>query len=235
MLFLSSNYLSVIIPIAFVLFFLSIIFLKYFFSTKQKIIRKLTKLQKKSIHQLKTKEFSRISGKALHIKEPLIAPLSKRKCIFYKFKIEQKRSNGKNSYWDTIVDKEEFQDFFIKQNDEYVIVRPKKFPKNYMSYLVSDKNAKSGTFNDPTPELENLLNQFNIKSTSLFGLNKNLQYSEGVIEIGEEITAAGVVKWKSLREPIEGYSYSKIVELESSEKEKLIITDLPNIKSKERF
>ena len=149
-------------------------------------------------------------------------------------KIEKKKSNGKNSYWDTLVKEEKIQEFFLEKNGDFAIVRPSQNPKNYISHLVVDKKANSGTFNDPTPEFNALLKQYNIDSEGFFGFNKSLRYSEAIIEIGEQITVAGIAKWKSLKEPIEGYSYSKIAELESSDKQKLIITDLPNIKSKKR-
>ena len=104
--------------------------------------------------------------------------------------------------------------------------QPTQKPKNYLSYLVVDKKVSSGTFNEPTPEFETLLKNFNIQSTGLLGFNKTLRYTEGIIEIGEQITVAGIAKWKTLKQQIEGYSYSKIAALESTEKQKLIITDL---------
>ena len=72
-----------------------------------------------------------------------------------------------------------------------------------------------------------LLKSYNITSTGILGFNKSLRYKEAIIEIGEQITVAGIAKWKTLSQPIEGYSYSKIAALESTEKQKLIITDLP--------
>ena len=150
-------------------------------------------------------------------------------------KIEKKKRTGKNSHWSTIVNEEKIQEFFLEKNGDFAIVRPSQNPKNYISHLVIDKKAKSGTFNDPNSEFNALLKQYNINSEGFFGFNKTLRYSEAIIEIGEEITVAGIAKWKSLKEPIEGYSYSKIAELESSDKQKLIITDLPYIKSKKRF
>ena len=233
--FLSFNNSSLIIPIIIFSVIALIVILNYFFNTKQKIIRQLSKLPRKQIGSLKTNEFSRVTGKALHVKEPLIAPFSKRKCIFYTIKIEQKKKNGKSSYWDTLVNEEKIQEFFLEKNSDFLIVKPTQNPKNYMSYLVVDKEISSGTFNDPTPKFEALLNHYNIKSEGFLGFNKQLRYSEGIIEIGEQITVAGIAKWKSLKEPIEGYSYSKIAALEASDNQKLIITDLPNIKSKERF
>jgi len=206
---------------------ISIGFATYYFNTKQVVIRKLSKILPKPIGSLKTNELSKITGKALHVKEPLLAPFSKRPCIFYSIKIQQKRSNGKSTYWKTIVKEEKFQEFFVKRNRDYVIVQPTQIPKNYLSHLVVDKKVSSGTFNDPTPEFLQLLKSYNITSTGILGFNKSLRYKEAIIEIGEQITVAGIAKWKTLSQPIEGYSYSKIAALESTEKQKLIITDLP--------
>ncbi len=212
-----------------------IAFCIYYFSTKQQIIRTLTKLPNKSIGGLKPNDFTKFTGKALHIKEPLIAPFSKRKCVFYVIKIQQKKNTGKSSYWDTIINETKIQDFFLEKNSDYVMVRPTQNPKNYKSYLVVDKRTNSGTFKEPTPEFKTLLNHYNIKSENYFGFNKQLRYTEAIIEIGEEITVAGIAKWKKLNTPVKGYNYSKIAALESTDKQKLIITDLPNIKSKKRL
>ncbi|WP_288954829.1 hypothetical protein [uncultured Polaribacter sp.] len=235
MIFLTSNFDSSILIFIFITVAIVLIFISYYFGSKQKVLRTLSKLQDKRIMSLKSNEFSRVTGKALHVKTPLLAPYSKRKCIFYSIKIEQKNSSGKNKYWRTIIKEEKAQEFFLEKNGDFVIVKPNQNPKNYLSHLVVDKKTNSGTFKDPTPKFETLLNHYNIKSEGFFGFNKTLRYSEAVIEIGEQITVAGIAKWKSLKEAIDGYSYSKIVELESSDKQKLIITDLPNIKSKKRL
>ena len=233
-LFFTKDY-TAYIPFVMIVVIIIIIIISYYFSTKQKVIRTLSKLPKKSIGRLRTNEFTKFSGKALHVTEPLITPYSKRKCVFYVIKIQQKKKSGKNSYWKTLVNETKVQNFFLETNGEYVMVKPEQDPKNYICHLVVDKKTKSGTFNDPTPEFEALLNHYNINSEGFFGLNKKLRYSEAIIEVGEQVTVAGIAKWKSLNVPIEGYSYSKIAALESTDKQKLIITDLPNIKSKDRL
>ncbi|WP_299014640.1 hypothetical protein [uncultured Polaribacter sp.] len=45
---------------------------------------------------------------------------------------------------------------------------------------------------------------------------------------------AGIGKYQNLKEPIKGYSYSKIAALESTIDQKLIITDLPGVKSRSK-
>jgi len=225
MILLASNGI-IIIPIIIIVVGV-IMFTSYYFSTKQVVLRKLSKIPHKSVGSLKTNELTKVRGKALHVKEPLIAPLSGRKCVFYSIKIQKRVSNGKSSHWKTIINDLKTQEFFINSNGDFVIVRPSKTPKNFISYLVEDKKTSSGTFNDPTPEFESLLKQYNIDPKNFLGFNKPLRYREGIIEIGERITVAGIAKWKTLSEPISEYPYSKIAELVSTEKNKIIITDLP--------
>jgi len=226
MLLLSSNEIMIIILLIIVVIG-AIIFLSFYFSRKQVVLRKLSKIPLKPATGLKTSELTKVTGKALHVKSPLIAPLSGRECVFYTIKIEKRVSTGKSSHWKTIINEEKTQEFFIDSNGDFVIVRPTHSPKNYLSYLVKDKRTSSGAFNDPTPEFEALLKQYNIDPINLLGFNKSLRYKEGIIEIGEQITVSGIAKWKTLNEPIPDYHYSKIAELVSEGKEKLIITDVP--------
>ncbi|MEW4923379.1 hypothetical protein [Algibacter sp. 2305UL17-15] len=206
---------------------ITIAFLVYYFGKKQVILRHLKKFKFKEILQFRTNEPTKITGKVLHVHEPFIAPFSKRKCVAYEIKIRQKKSGGKNSYWKTLVEKEDIQDFFIERKGEVVMIKPSKSPKNYKSYLVEDKTVSSGFLNDPTPEFQELLEEFNIKSENLLGFNKRLRYSERILEVGETVTVGGIAKWKVLDTEILGYNYSKIATLESDLKHKIIITDLP--------
>jgi hypothetical protein len=204
-------------------------FVAYYFNGKQVIIRTLSKIPHKPASSLKTNELSKVTGKALHVEAPLKAPFTERKCVFYQIIIEQKVSNGKSSHWKTLVKEEKFQDFFVDTNGDFVIVKPQELPRNYICHLVKDKEASSGTFDDPTPKFVNLLNRYNINPENYFGFNKRLRYKEGIIAVGERITVAGIAKWKSLNEPLPEYPYSKIATLESEGKQKLIITDLPDV------
>ncbi|TYA74450.1 hypothetical protein [Seonamhaeicola marinus] len=223
-----------IMPFLFIGAFIIIAFSAYFFSKKKVILRRLDKFQFRSISQFRTNEPTKIMGKVLQTHEPFVVPFSKRKCVAYEIKIEQKVSTGKSSKWKTLVVKEDIQDFFIEERGEVVMVKPTVSPKNYHSYLVKDKSVSSGTFNSPTPEFRKLLEDFNIKAEGLFGLNKTLRYSERILEVGETVIVAGVAKWKSLNQPLEGYSYSKIAALESTSEQKLFITDLPEARKERR-
>jgi len=225
--FLASNKDTPIIILGIIIIILTVVSLSYYFRKELVILRKLKKIPLKRIGSLRTNQLEKIYGNVLHVHAPLIAPLSKRKCVFYSIKLEVKKSNGKNSYWKTLINDENIQTFFIEQNGNLAIVKPIQNPKNYKSFLIVDKKDHSGKFNDPTPEFESLLKTYKINPIGWFGFNKALRYTEGIIEIGEKITVAGIVKWSTLNEPIPGYSYSKIVSLVSTDKQHIIITDSP--------
>lgn len=211
-----------------------VFFFSFYFSKKNVIIRTLKKIPSKPATGLKTNELNKVSGKALHVKEPLIAPFSKRKCVYYQIIIQQRVSTGKSTSWKTIVEDEKYQEFFIETKNDFVIVNPIQHQYNLACYLTKDKELNSGSFNDPTPELKQVLGAYNINPETFFGFNKRLRYKEGIIEIGEIVTVAGISKWKTLAEPIPNYPYSKIASLESTDKQKLIITDLPETRPVKR-
>lgn len=205
-----------------------IAFLINYFRPKTIILRRLKKLSFSKIGRLQNHKHAKVEGKALNIEKPLIAPLSKRRCVYYKIKIEKRVRSGKSSYWNTIVDEEIIQDFFVEQTNERLLIFPKKNPKNYYDYLVTDKTTNSGSFNDPTPEFKALLDRYNIETENFFGFNKQLRYNEAIIEIGERITIAGFVKWMELENPITDYNYSRVASLVSKDKTKILITDSPD-------
>jgi hypothetical protein len=213
-----------------VLFFLSIFILVVFainyYSTKQTLLRALSKLNANHRMQFKSNVPIKLTGKVMPVKTPFEAPFSKRKCVAYAVKIEQKRQIGKNKHWNTLVENEMIQDFFVEYDGTPIIVKPKRDPKDYLSYLVADKKVVRGILNAPSKNFETLLEEYSLTSKNMFGLNKTMRYTERVLEIGDTVTVGGIAKWKTLDATLLGYNYSKIVTLEGNREQKLIITDL---------
>lgn len=198
----------------------------YYFSAKQVIIRTLKKSPSKPIARIQDKEYAKIIGQAKHVKDPLIAPISGRHCIFYQVIVEKKGS--KNS-WHTVIDETRTQDFFIETRGEMAIVKvdqPKSFRK---VYLDKDHERSTGYFNGSDPKLEQFLKSRGSKGTNFLGIKKTMRYKEGVIHLNEKIAVMGTAEWKTLNEPIEGFNYSKILTLSGSEKQKLLITDMKKL------
>jgi hypothetical protein len=198
--------------------------LSYYFSKKNRMLREFKKTRKKSINSIKRNEYAKIIGKAKHVGEPLVAPLSGRKCVYYHVVVEVKGDKS----WRKIIDDVKSQDFFISAASEMAIVKTSNLraDSKYI-HLVKDFSKNSGFRKDAPENLEAYLKKHGKKSTGLFGVNKQMRYREGVIEIDENIAVKGMAEWESLNEPINGYSYSKILTLTGTKKQKLLVTDEP--------
>ncbi|WP_046757877.1 hypothetical protein [Kordia jejudonensis] len=201
-----------------------LIFTGIYFSDKYRILRELKKVRRKQIGSARENEYVKIVGKAKHAGQPLIAPLSKRECVYYDVKIEEKR--GK--HWRTIVDDVRYYDFFISTGTEHAIVHiQKQVPNSKRIYLVTDHSSSSGTFKKTTPEIERYLASHGKKSTGFLGMNRTLRYKESIIELDEEIAVMGIGKWKTVDIPSDGYSDSRILTLTGTKEQKLLVTDAP--------
>ena len=204
--------------------------LSYYFSKKQRVLRELKKSDAIPISRAKQGDYVKIIGKAIGGNQPLKAPLSGRSCLYYYVLVEKKGDKT----WHTYIEEEDGQDFFLETGYERAIVKPKGIHFGFKRTLfVVDYKDKSGVFNDAKPHLEQFLKRYGKGSVNFIGLNKTLRYSEGIIEEGETIAVKGIAQWKTLNEPIEGYSYSKLLTFTGDEKNKLIVTDLPQAVKKE--
>lgn len=154
----------------------------------------------------------RITGKVELYGEPMISPLSGRRCGYYHIRIEQKVSSGKSSNWRTVIDEEVSGNFVIRDGRHCALITDKKLK----TYLIQDKTFRSGTFNDADQNLNNYLQQKGHSSTGFFGMNKTMRYKEGILEEGEMIAVAGTGKWNYLdaSNPLYGQiSESKVLEI----------------------
>ena len=196
----------------------------YYYSNKKIMLREFKKTRKKQINRIQENEYAKIIGKAKHVNKPLVAPLSGRPCVYYHVIVEVKGDKS----WIKMINEEKHQDFFIESSSEMAIVKMSSLQKSMRRfYLVKDYKEKSGFRNDAPEKLEAYLKYHNKKSTGLLGINKTIRYTEGVIELDEPIAVKGLAQWKTLNEPIEGYSYSKILTITGTKKVKLLITDEP--------
>lgn len=218
------GYTEFIIPAMFIIGIVTLVLLGLHFSSKNRILRALKKVRRKSIQSVRENEYVKIIGKAKHAGEPLIAPLSKRKCVYYDVKVKEK----KGKHWRTIIDDVAYEDFFIETGTESAIVSLRvQTSSTKRIYLVEDHAKNSGTFNDAAAELESYLKQHGHTSQGFLGLNKAIRYSESIIELNEEIAIMGIGKWKTIDTPISGYSDSRVLTLTGSKEKKLLVTDMP--------
>ncbi len=209
----------------FILMIALIAVIGYYFSHKNRILRKLKKVDIKRIQLVKDKEYVKLTGKVNTINEPIISPIGKRKCVYYQVKVEEKRG-GKNKSWHTIIKEDNGIDFIIESGEDRALVEINSSPKTKMVYLVKDIKKASGTWNDPPEHLETYLQSYGKDSTGFLGFNKSIRYREGAIEVGEKITILGIGNWKESDHNFDRYS-TKSLYISGDIKNKLVITDEP--------
>ncbi|MDQ2177945.1 hypothetical protein [Marinifilum sp. D714] len=211
------------IIIAFVAIIIIVILLAFFFSKKAIVKRKLKNSELKRLSSFRSGEIAKIVGKVKFVDSPLIAPLSGRECSHYHVLIEQERSTGKSSTWDTLVDEERHSKYLIKDGSKYAYINDSLLK----SYIVDDAKYKSGFLNDPTENMEYFLNNKGIDTTNFFGFNKTLRCKEGVLEKDEEISVYGHGEWKEAIELGLPEEYGQVLEITSTNEEAIYLSDDP--------
>ena len=167
-----------------------IIVMALLFNKDARVKRALRKAPRMNIGDFTNGAIARLVGE-VRLLEEFASPLSKRLCAHYHIKVEQRRSSGKNSHWATIIDEARTVDFIVDDGTGRAIVETGQS----QVAVVKDSHARSGTFNDATDDLEQLLQHYGKSSTGFLGLNKTIRYKEGVIEAGEMVAVFGKGQW----------------------------------------
>lgn len=175
-------------------------------------------------------ETVKVVGTIVPMEELLVAPLSQRECAHYFVEVEQKKSSGKNSHWDTIIQREVTSKFLIRDEDHYALIYGHRVKSN----IVIDRNYTSGTFNDATEVLEDYLREHGHQSEGFLGFNKSLRYKEGVLEANESISVLGVGNWKSAKELGLPEKYDKVLVITAANGEYVYISDDPETTAESR-
>lgn len=199
------------------------------FSRAAVVIRALRKMNAKRIADFGEDEVARVVGKVVFAGEVIVAPLSKRKCVYYHVQVEELRSSGKNSSWHTVIEEEIKGDLIIFDGSHYAIIDT----ESIKSYLVPDERYTSGTFDDATPGLEDFLQRHKYKSTNFLGFNRTLQYREGVLEKNELFTVVGKGNWQLTKNFKFNLPGEKVLVITPADNEPVYLSDDPEVAQKD--
>jgi hypothetical protein len=195
----------------------------FYFSKKAIIKRKLKDAVGMKISDFVSGDIAKVVGKVEYVGEPLIAPLSGRRCAYYTVLVEQHVSSGKNSHWKTIIEEEVAGSFVIRDGRHCAHINS----DNVKSYLVEDRQYSSGFAEDTPAVLEKYLNAHGQESEGVFGINKTIRYKEGVLEEGELIAAVGRGEWKNADQEQLPDTYDRVLAITSIDKEPVYLSDDP--------
>jgi hypothetical protein len=115
-------------------------------------------------------------------------PFSGRDAVFCRVTVQERRSNGKRSYWHTIVEEIDTREFHV---DDGSGQQARINARGANTLLDKQSVASSGMFNDPPPQLLSFLTARGVASETWIGTNKSMQYLEEVLAPGDSLYAIG--------------------------------------------
>ena len=161
-----------------------------FFSRDARARRRLAATPVRAIAEAPPGAMTRLRGRVEAHRRTLEAPLSGRPCVYFQVIVEEHQSRGKSRMWVEIFRDEEDVEFSLR--DASGVARVRMDDPHVI--VVHDHQTRSGTFDDLTPAEAAFLAQVGVEGTTSLGFNRSLRYREGALEIGEEITALGVIR-----------------------------------------
>jgi len=141
--------------------------------------------------------YNEIKGKIVSLGEQLTSPFSEKPCVYYQFKVEQKKSSGKNSHYVSIIDDKKFQKFGVDDGSGIAVVDL----QNADIQIKVDKKDSSGFFNNADENQVRVLGKYG-KSSKGFLFEKTLRYTEKYLEVGDEVYVLGEVTGREQSKPL---------------------------------
>jgi hypothetical protein len=134
----------------------------------------------------------KMRGKVVAGDELLRSPLTRTRCVFFHFTVEELRRSGRNSYWHAIIsDSQAVPCALVDKTGQATLSL-----EGAEALMTEGNRTHSGTLQSPPPGLEEMLRKRYNFSTKGLVFNKRLRYSERVIEDGTRILVIGDVKTK---------------------------------------
>jgi hypothetical protein len=120
-------------------------------------------------------------------KKVLHSPLSGKECVYYRYAVEEYRSQGKYSSWVVVQGGEDRINFFLQDKTGAVLVDPNKaeieIPKSF--------NFQSGLGKDPPKLVVDFLQAHGMSFEGFLGINKRMRFTEYLIAPGDKFYIMG--------------------------------------------
>lgn len=161
-----------------------------YFSRDTKVHRQLFGRKIQAITAAPEGETVRITGTVERIDEDLYAPLTRRRCVHYLTIVEERKPSPftNNDPWTEVIRLEKSVDFSLRDASGVARVRMDAAKVA----VVRDTHTRQGFLDAPTAMEREFLEMQGEDPTDGAGMNRGLRFTEGVIEVGEVVTALGV-------------------------------------------
>lgn len=185
---------------------IGIIFIQTQYSKKtNRIHRKLEKLSFSDIDQVDEGDYAKIKGIAQPIENILYSPIGNKKCVGYILTVQEKRRQGKNSYWRTLTKEIVLNKFVITQQHYKVMIDAQELENDKWIWLPSQKYQANTWFNVPET-VQKRVSSLRRSKNRYVGDLKTVRYKEQLILENSELIIAGIGHWKKDGKQLDSYS-----------------------------
>lgn len=145
--------------------------------------------------------FHEIKGRVVALDEPLLSPYDEKACVFYKFKVEEYKNNGKTDWWDGLIDDEKKQRFGINDGSGLAIIDLDGANLELKSEDGFNPDVNTDMKSMSYSNRERLLKRYGVKSYD-GRYERTVRYREHVLGVGVFVHVMGEVKEKDEGRPI---------------------------------
>ncbi len=191
------------------------------FSKKARIHRRISKVKKKNIGDIRDGEIARVKGKVVYAGKTLIAPLSGRECVYFHITVKDSSSRHDLTKNYVNIDEEWASDVVLYDGENYALLDTRLV----QAYIIQDESQLSGFWNFTSEELENFLVSRGMKASDGMGWSLDLRASEGVLEEGELVNVLGLARWRKTSDFKLKLSCEKILYLEPVDAQGIYLTE----------
>lgn len=207
--------------IIFLVFIIGFYIYQYYFSEKAIMIRKMNQTKILKISDFKEGDLGSITGKVHPLEELIVAPFSKKQCVYFEITAEKEVSSGKSTKLELVYQKEFLSKFLLFDGNNYAYFDASDLKK----HIVKDWELETNIWNHLTPEFEQFLEEKGIETRGFFGFEKNFKFKEGIIEGAELVTVYGKGLWKEASDLNLPTELGKILYFTNDLEENVMISD----------
>ena len=161
------------------------------FDKHERIRRLLRRARTIPIRDVRDGQVAKVVGRVRPPGEPLIAPLTGRKCVYWEIEVTEWEGTRARQITRT----HDQRDFVIEDGTGRALVATRR------SAIAAKIDARWARHDDENARAREALRALGIKAYDGVGAARQLTYSEAVIEVGEQIAASGRCSWESDPDP----------------------------------
>jgi len=163
----------------------------------------------------------KIIGKVIPLDNPLIAPLTNKKCVYYYATIKQNAQGEHGPTLKVIADE--------KKSCEFLVADDTGLAKFYFEgaklFIKDGITVKTGMFNNTKGNTNSFLNKHGISTGFFSRFGRKYTVSENVVVIGKGVAISGQGKWDATTDPIEKRTNPNTLIFRHSEEAPLHLSD----------